>query len=273
MNKYDSSNNSTSVIMDLEKLQQKYSNLLIKYKQSVTDYINYLNTENVNKTSQFISIQGTAYTGTGSAGQSTAKTLQECQAACSAKSTCTGATFVSGKCNIRIGDSPIIPSSKNSYAIIPKSKQLLMNMNNLNSQLLKINKQITNKIKIGQPIYNEIESKNNKISQELIKNYIELERERENILKLLEDYETLDTTENENQIKIKQNYYTYILLFILAIAVIFLLIKISYLGSSTSASVIQYGGKLNKTAYYVIFVILVLVIGINISIKKSLFNN
>ena len=38
-------NNSTSIIMDLETLQQEYKNLLIKYKQSVTEYINYLHIE------------------------------------------------------------------------------------------------------------------------------------------------------------------------------------------------------------------------------------
>jgi hypothetical protein len=269
MSKYNSSKNNTSIIMDLEKLQQNYSNLLIKYKQSVTDYMNYLNTENNNEPVQFTTIQGMAYTGTGSAGQSTAKTLQECEAACSASSKCTGATFVSGKCNIRIGESNITPSKNNSYAIIPKGKQMLLNMNDLNKQLLSINKQITGKIKIGQPIYNVSESENTKKTQELIKNYKELEHERENIIKLLEEYETLDTTENENEIKINQNYYTYTLLSILAIAVVFLLIKLSFSGTSSNTPVIQYGGELNSKAYYVIFIIFVLVIGINFYIKKS----
>jgi len=171
MNTNGTSNmNTTSITMDLENLQQEYSNLLIKYKQAVTDYISYLNIESEYSTATepnykinnppLTSIQGMAYTGTGSAGQSTANTVQECQADCASSSTCTGATFVSGKCNIRIGDSPIVPSSNDSYAIIPKSKQLLMNMNDLNNQLLNINKQITNKIKIGQPVYNKFQSQN-----------------------------------------------------------------------------------------------------------------
>lgn len=278
MNTNGTSNmNTTSITMDLENLQQEYSNLLIKYKQAVTDYISYLNIESEYSTATepnykinnppLTSIQGMAYTGTGSAGQSTANTVQECQADCASSSTCTGATFVSGKCNIRIGDSPIVPSSNDSYAIIPKSKQLLMNMNDLNNQLLNINKQITNKIKIGQPVYNKFQSQNDDKSQELLKNYKELEEERGNIIKLLREYETLDTTENENQIKITQNYYTYILLFILAIAVIFLLIKITSTGTTPTSPTIQTGGELNENAYYILFVILLLVVGINFSIK------
>jgi len=343
-------NNATSITMDLENLQQEYSNLLIKYKQAVTNYISYLNIESqkpcinfsadsknvdqkcydyiwkkagckttgvVNANTSWAqsqtlngliydsflwatltdnthrqgcygtstdyttatqpdykinnppltSIQGMAYTGTGSAGQSTATTLQECQADCASSSTCTGATFVSGKCNLRVGDSPIIPSSNDSYAIIPKGKQLLMSMNDLNNQLLNINKQISNKIQTGQPVYNKFQSQTDDKSRELLKNYKELEAERENIRKLLKEYETLDTTENENQIKITQNYYTYILLFILAIAVIFLLVKITSLGTSSTVPTVQYGGELNIKAYYILFVIIIMALGINFLFK------
>ncbi len=342
-----SSNHINSITLDLENLQQKYSNLLIKYKQSVTDYINYLNFEsqqpcanysadskninqkcydyiwkkagcpttgfvNANTTwaqsqtlngliydsflwatltdsqrrqgcygtstdyskatepnyninvKPFVKLQNSAYMGTGSAGKSNANSLETCEAECANNSKCTGATFVSGKCNIRIGDSPIIPTSNESYAIIPKGKQLVMNMNDLNNQLININKQIAKKIKTKSPVYNNFVQQNNKISQELKIHYKELENERENIKKLLDEYETLDTTENENQIKITKNYYSYILLFILVIVSIFLLIKITLPTKSTTEPVIQYGGKINTTSYYALFFIVLLVIVIKI---------
>lgn len=342
-----SSKNTTSITMDLENFQQEYSNLLIKYKQSVTDYINYLNIEaqkpcakytadsinvdqkcydyiwakagcittgvanastswaqsqtlngliydtfvwatstdtthrqgcygtstnyttatepnyNINNPS-LTSIKGMAYIGTGSTGQSSATTLQECQSDCAANSTCTGATFVSGKCNIRLGDSPILPSSNDSYAIIPKGKQLLMTMNDLNTQLLNINKKISDKIKMGQPIYEKVEYQNDEKSQELLKNYKELELERDNIRKLIQEYDTLDTTENETQLKITQNYYNYIFIVLLAIGIIFLLVKLSSQGPPSPTPAIQYGGQLNLRAYYVLFTIIVLAIGVNL---------
>ena len=340
-----------SVVMDLENMQQKYSNLLIKYKQSVSDYINYLNSEaqtpcskfnansknidqkcydyiwkkagcvttgvvnantswaksqslndliynsflwattadskhregcygnssqyitstnpnyNINN-ENYVNIQGMAYIGKGNAGQSLANTIQECEAACSANSKCTGATFVAGKCNLRTGDSPIIPSSNNSYAIISKGKQLLMNMEDLNKQLLEVNEEITNKINSGQPIYNNLQTKNLDKSKELIQNYKELEIERNNIQLLLDEYNTLDTTENENQIKITQNYYSYLLLFILTLAIIFVLIKISTQSISSNVSSIQHGGELNINAYYILFVIIVIIIIVNFSFKN-----
>ena len=81
--------NSKSITIDLENLRQKYSNLLIKYKAAVTDYVNYLNVQsqqqcsdpsanntNCKNNEKLVSIQGKAFNGTGSAGQSTATTLE-----------------------------------------------------------------------------------------------------------------------------------------------------------------------------------------------------
>ena len=351
MNSNEHSQNYTnSIAMDLENLQQKYSNLLIQYKQATTDYINYLNAEaqqpcsgytstsknvdqkcyeyiwkkagclttgkvnantdwaksqtlneliydsfawatltdpshregcygnsteyttstapnyNINE-KQFVNIKGMAYLGTGSAEQSTANTLQECQASCSESSTCAGATFVAGKCNLRIGDSPIIPSTDDSYAIVPKGKQLLMNMEDLNRQLINVNKLIADKIHLGKPVYDDLQEKNNEKSKELIQNYKELTEERENIQTLLEQYETLDATENENEIVITKNYYTYILLFILVIASVFLLVKISMPSNSPAVPTIQYGGELNQNAYYILFAMILIVVSINYLIK------
>jgi len=286
--------NAHSTTIDLENLQQEYSNVLIKYKQSVTDYINYLNVEsqqpcihysenskNVNQKcydyiwkkagctttgvvhsdtdwaksqtlneliydsflwatltdtahrekcygtttnyntstkpdynihdKSLVTIKNSAYTGTGPAEQSNANTLQECKAECSSSSSCKGATFVGSKCNLRVGDSDII-SSNDSYAIVPKGKQMLHNMNELNSMLMKINKQIMEKIKSSEPMYEKAKMQNNKKTQELIQNYKDLEDERDNIRKLLNEYETLDTSEIENQITVTKNYYGYIIL-------------------------------------------------------------
>jgi hypothetical protein len=184
----------------------------------------------------YVNIQGNAFTGTGSAGQSTATTLQDCQAQCASNSNCTGATFISNQCQLRTGEGQIIPSSNESYAIVPRGKQLLLNMENINQQLISINKQITNKIKIGEPIYSQFKSKGDDKNEELQKSYNDLLTERENIRKLLDEYETLNRTDGENLIKINQNYYTYILLLILAVAIIGLLIKISYPSSSSISS-------------------------------------
>jgi hypothetical protein len=268
--------NSNSFSMDLESLSQKYSKLLIQYKAAVTDYVNYLKSitiiENSNHDSsgpnykinseQYTSLQGMAFNGSGTAGQSDATTLQECQASCANLSNCTGATFVSEKCLVRTGNSPIVPAGNDSYAIIPKSKQLLLNMEDINQQLLDTNKELTKKINTLQPIFDKTTQNTTSKNQDLINNYKLLNQERENILNLLRQNETLESVENENLVKINQNYYSFILLSILAIAIIFLLFKFSFSGNATS-QVLQYGGELSSNTYYIIFGILLLIIGIN----------
>ena len=94
--------------------------------------------------------------------------------------------------------------------------------------------------------------------------------ERRNIAKILNEYQTLDNTENENLIKINQNYYSYILLLILAVAVIFLLYKMFGSGSTTTpapALPVQYGGELGINAYYMVFGLIIFVIILNFGIK------
>lgn len=220
---------------------------------------------NINQT-PFVSIKGQAFIGTGSAGQSTATTLQDCEASCAKLSNCSGATFISGKCDIRVGDSPIITSSENSYAIVPKSKQLLYNMENINQQLLAINKEINNKIQTNQPIFYKNDTEVKQKTKELLSNYENLTKERETILELLNQYETLDRTDEQNLIKINQNYYSYILLTVLAFAVFYILYRISI---TSETPTIQYGGDLGMNAYYILFFIIL--ITIMIPLKNLLY--
>lgn len=258
MNTNNSQNKGNSITIDLENLQKQYSNLLTKYQSAVSEYITYLNSKH--KTN-FVSIKGKAYLGTGSAGSSNAATVQECIASCSQNTKCTGATFVSNQCQIRTGNSNIIASNNgNSYAIVSKEKQLLLNMENINDQLININKQISRTIQKGEPIYNKSQKETREKTKELIKGYAELIEERDNIKLMLNQYEILSDVENENSIKITQNYYTYILLLILALAICVLLYKMST--GTTQTTNIQYGGDLNNSSYIFVFIIIFVIIGI-----------
>ena len=278
-NKDNSKNYATSITMDLENLQRRYSNVLIKYKKAVTDYINYLNNqshESYNKYSNiskinnqpFVNIKGTAYIGIGNAGQSTATSLQECKADCATNSSCTGATFVSNQCQLRTGEGQIVPSSSDSYAIVPKAKQLLLNIENINQQLISINQQILNKIHAGEPIYYDYKGKIDKKTEELKKSYNNLIQERKNIVKLLEEYETLNRTEAENEILINKNYYSYILLFILAIAVIVLFIKMLNPTFNLMSTNIIYEGELGINTYFIIYILIIAIIATNFLVNQ-----
>ena len=234
-----SSNNLTKNenvnIIDLENLQKKYSNTLTEYKQSISDYINYLNNSKTSN-KKLISLKGQSYLGTGNLQQIDNTNLNNCQALCSNNTKCSGATFKSSTCILKTGDSNIIPSSNDSYAIVNEGKILLLKMEKLNNELININEKINEKINNLEPYLNNISREKQNNTNELINNYKNLLEERENIAKLINDYETLEQTENENEIKITQNYYVYILYVILSIVAIFILYKISTIFSSNSAS-------------------------------------
>lgn len=212
---------------------------------------------------ELVTVKGYAFNGTGTAGPSKSTNLQDCQAECAKLPNCTGATFVSNKCSLRTGDSSILLSSNDSYAIVPKKKQLLLNMENINTQLIAVNREIVNKFKMGGPIINRNIAENKNNTKQLTNNYNKLMAERNEILELLRKYETLDTSESENQIYITKNYYSYILLSILAICMLVLLYTVYSQSVPANTSTIQYGGKLTTGTYYIVICMILLIAGIN----------
>jgi hypothetical protein len=218
---------------------------------------------------ELVAMDGYAFNGTGVLGQSNATRLQDCQAQCANLPNCSGATFVSNRCSLRRGDSAIVSAPKGSYAIVPKGKQLLLNMENINRELIAVNKELVTKFQMGGPILNRNITENKDNTNKLTKNYKKLMAERDEILNSLREYETLGTTENENEIIIYKNYYSYILLSILAISLLFLLYTFYSQSSPANTSTVQYGGKLTMTTYYIIIFMVILIVGINYSMTAQ----
>jgi len=266
---------SNSITMDLENLQLKYTNLLAQYKSAVYEYTNFLS-QQANKQGGFknnkqplVAMDGYAFNGTGVLGSSRSTTLQSCQAECASLSNCSGATFVSNRCSLRTGDSAIVSAPKSSYAIVPKGKQLLLNMENINRELIAVNREIVTKFQMGGPIITRNIAENKTNTNKLMNNYSKLMAERNEILDLLKEYETLDTSQDENEIIIYKNYYSYILLSILAISMIFLLYTVYSQSGPANTSTVQYGGKLTMATYYVIIFMILLIVGAKYFFNKQ----
>ena len=258
------SSDTSSIIINLETLQKKYTNLLTAYTTAVTDYIQYITVQSACDASSsclvdFVTIKGHAYTGTGSAGNSDASTLQECTASCSSTAACSGATFVSDKCVLRTGDSPIVNASAQSYAIVPKKQQLLMNMETLNAQLIQTNEELMNAIQKAEVVYYKTSKETKKKNEELKQSYSNLVKERSYISEMLREYETIDATETEQQIKITQNYYSYIFLVIIVIVILIAFMKILSYSSTPALVGGDGGGNLGFSALYIILGMVLLI--------------
>ena len=131
---------------------------------------------------------------------------------------------------------------------------------------INVNNKLSEKTKSADPVYYKTDHETSLKNNEFLKSYEELLEERKIIENTLKDYENLENTENENNIKLTQNYYSYILLVIFSLIIIVVLYLFS--GSkNNSQQNIQYGGDLNKNGYYIIFGLLIVIVFIKIFYK------
>lgn len=225
-----------SEVLDLESLNTKYTNLLIEYKQALSNYINFLKeedplthiTKGKSEVKQMTTIKGTTYWGKSALGVNNSSTLQECEASCANTNLCTGATFNQydhGQpiCWLRNGDGDILPGLENDYSIVLKEKNLLLIVQNINQQLIDINQQIQEKTQKGNSKYNSQIQERKIKNYELINQYTQLTTERNKIDKTINQYQTLDEEQNEGNLTINKNYFSFILLLFLVIFIIILL--------------------------------------------------
>ena len=270
----DNVNNST--VLDLETLNTKYKTLVIQYKQSTMDYVNFLkNEKQTSQTNQqFKTVPGAVYWGTSAISQNNSATLQDCQASCARTTGCSGATFnlsANGKqqCFLRGGDSNIGTGISSDYAIVPEGKYLLMNIQDINQQLLDINSKIQQKTVEGQSQYNEQKGERMTNTEELVQQFKQLTEERDKYDKMVNEYQDLDQKQSEGNIHINKNYYSFILLLGIVIIVVIVLVYFTSSGTSTTtnnmaAPLIQSGGELGINTYYIVFVIILVSVIINL---------
>ena len=267
-------------VMDLEKLKIQYSSQLNAYKQAVSDYVNYIqqnnNTNNTNNTNLVI-IQGKTFWGTAQQGVYNDVTVNKCKALCSSTANCSGATYkpdVNGKsmCWLRTGEGTLTPALDTDVAIIPEAQKYLLTIESINKQLIKTNQQIQKIIELSVSVNNSMKTQGQGTNEELLENYNQLLNEREKISELLNSYEVLEQTEKQGEIKVNQNYYSYILLFIIAIGAVIMMYKFLNVDKNTETNTfIQTGGEVseNTSIFLLIIIVIILVVNYYTNIKVT----
>jgi len=265
INNENTSDESSSIVLNLESLTKNYQTLLIEYQQAVVNYINYIkgktdmSNNNVDNGDAMVTIKGVQYWGTGGISQNNAKTINECKAACVAASGCTGAIYnatdyAQPMCWLRSGESNMRAGKENDYSLIKKEQYLLSIIQSINEKLTAINQQIMEITSAGQPVFETSLQEGQQQNSTLINNYKQLTQDREKITQLMNEYQTLEEQQIQGDIKINQNYYSFLLLIALAIIILFMVYNLS--GSTPS---IQSGGNLSSNAYYYVFGIILVV--------------
>jgi hypothetical protein len=271
--------NNNSISLNLESLTIEYNVLLIKYQQAILNYINYFKQGTTEQT--FATIAGQTFWGSTPLNTYTNITnVTDCQAQCANTPNCTGATFNptdNGQpmCWIRSGEGSVMPGSTNDYAIVPEAQNLLKIVQSINDELTQVNNQILKIIKKGEPVYNwQAEMRENK-AKELIQNYTNLVIERDKIEKNLKEHSTLDETQQQGNLLINANYYSFLLLLGLAIAIMFILYKFPILNAPKENNTSQFESedtKINHSFYAIVAIIFsILIIYLNYKKISDLF--
>jgi hypothetical protein len=256
-----------SIALNLETLNSEYKNLLNSYQQASIDYINYLQQQSTNPCDRsnagsncFGIIPNQAFWGVSGISQTSLASPEQCASACAATAECSGATFTpaNASCILRRGEGSVFPT-EGSFAIVSKGKQLLQILDNINSRLTGINQQITSILDQGKKFNNEqLSPVADTQQQDLLNNYYYLVQERVKIRKMLKNYQETEREIDEGNIVVTKNYYTYILLFCLAIVVVFIIIKLSLPTNKQSG-----GGKMTNNILYIIFFVILVLLLIN----------
>jgi NADH:ubiquinone oxidoreductase subunit 3 (subunit A) len=217
----------------IQTLSNKFNTLLSEYQSTYNDFIDAVNSND----NTFITVDNSAFNGANIINTVPMSNLNSCSTSCSSNASCSGATFTTNNnnCTLSSGNGNIIQST-NSTAIVKQAMYYSYQLQNLNQQLLDINEQINNNINQSYSSYQKNLNDVSERDQALQQNYVVLTGERENIKRMINEYETLNSAQENGEINTTMNYYNYIILVFIVILLIFLLLRFSISSD-------QYGGS------------------------------
>jgi len=246
--------------MSFQILSDQFNNILNQYQNIYQEYISTIDNSSNNTL--------TAVPNTSFSGQSIINTLQgsslsACQTACTANSSCSGASFNSSNntCSLSSGNGSIV-NAQNSSAIVQQGLYYSYQLQQLNAQLTSLNQQMQDIASSSEAKYENNQQTSQEKEQILQQNYQVLNQEREQINKMIRSFDTLNQAYDEGTLNVNSNYYSYIALLLITILLIFLLIKFSLTNQ-------QGGGRSNfKNEVFFLFGIMIVFLGLS-----KVFNN
>jgi lipopolysaccharide export LptBFGC system permease protein LptF len=208
----------------IQSLSNQFNTLLSEYQSTYNDFINTINSDDNSLTT----VDNSAFNGSNIINTTTSTSVSDCSTSCSSNTSCSGATFTSNNnnCILSSGNGNIIKST-NSTAIVKKAMYYSYQLQNLNQQLIDINEEINNNINQSNDNYQTNLVIIKERDEALQQNYVVLTQERENIGKMVREYETLNSAQENGDINVTMNYYNYIILVFIVLLLIFLLLRFS----------------------------------------------
>jgi len=242
----------------LQNLSEQFNTLLTQYTNTYNDYINAVSSNN----NTFTTVPDSSFAGQNIINTTSNSTLDACQTTCTSNSSCSGATFSpNNDCTISSGTGNIV-SAPQSTAIVNQALYYSYQLQQLNSQLTNINQQMMNISNSSYSEYQQTQQKTQQQEQALQNNYQVLTQERENINEMIRQFETINSAYENGSLNVTSNYYSFVLLFIFAIILVFILLNFSFTGQQRG------GGKYMRQSFFLL-ILIVIVVFIIICLKNN----
>jgi len=245
----------------LQDLSNQFNSLLTQYTDTYQNYISIINSGDNSLTT----VPNSSFVGQSNISVLNNSSIDNCQTSCTSNSSCSGATFNdnSNSCTLSSGTGNIV-STPQSTAIVQQALYYSYQLQQINTQLLNINQQIITTTNTNYGQFQQTQQQNQEQAQALQNNYQTLTQERAEIDEMVRQFETLNAAYENGNINVTANYYSYIVLVLIAIFLFFILMRYSLPGEQRG------GGNNLKFGYnhLLIFGLLGVIIVFNASIKK-----
>lgn len=234
--------------MDIQS--NKFNSLLTQYKDTYQEFLNTINSNN----SALKSVANSAFIGESNINKIQSSSLDNCLSECDANQKCSGATFDNNlnTCTLSSGVGNII-NSNNQTAIVRQALYYSNQLKEINNKLMEINKSMMNLAESNKNDYTETQQENNKKAEILNNNYKTLEEERLEIAEIIRQYETLNSALENGNVNLTSNYYNYIMYLLIAIFLVFILLRFNLSGE-------QRGGGYTKISLPLVFFLISVII-------------
>ncbi len=241
----------------MDTLSNQFNSLLSQYQETYQDFINTITSGNNSLTS----VANSAYVGQSNINTIQGSSVDNCLTSCSSNQSCSGATFDNNlsTCTLSSGTGNIV-NSTNQTAIVKQALYYSNQLQQLNNQLTNINNQMSSLATSNMNSYSQTQQQNNQKAEILNQNYQTLKQERLEIDEMVRQYETLNSALENGNINVTSNYYRFIIYLLIAIFLVFILLRINLTGE-------QRGGGNGRTPM-ALFIFLIMIIIFNAYLKN-----
>lgn len=237
-------------------LSEKYNRLLDEYQNIYEQYLNTFHNK------EMIEVKNFMFGGSSPIQTIDNISLSNCSNKCETNSSCSGATYSNDTCYLNSGKGMLIKAN-NSTAIVSQSLYYSTQLKHINRELTELNQEMFKLNSNNRENYLKTREKNNKYLHILNNNYYTLQKERDEIDKMINQHNSIDSAYENQSLYANSNYYSYILYLIAAIILIAIFLNLN-VGTK------QFGGGKRHTIPKFIFVLLAVIILFNSYIKNKL---